>query len=147
MRFGSWRAERLIGEGGGGQVWLARRVGGGETVVLKHTRAHDGDQIAALKREYRALLDVPCAALPTPVAWLASGVDGAAALVMERRAGVPLSDGLVGCDEARLARVVAEGLEALRALHAAGLVHGDLHPGNLLVDQDGRVSLLDLGLA
>ncbi len=147
MRFGSWRAERLIGEGGGGQVWLARRVGGGETVVLKHTRAHDGDQIAALKREYRALLDVPCAALPTPVAWLAPGVDGAAALVMARRPGVPLTDGLVDCDEARLATVVAQGLEALRALHAAGFVHGDLHPGNLLVDAAGQVSLLDLGLA
>ncbi|MCO4761445.1 MAG: sigma 54-interacting transcriptional regulator [Myxococcales bacterium] len=147
MRFGSWRAERLIGEGGGGQVWLARRVGGGETVVLKHTRAHDGDQIAALKREYRALLDVPCAALPTPVAWLAPGVDGAAALVMERRPGANLTDALAGCDEHRLIQVVAEGLEALRALHAAGLVHGDLHPGNMLVDSDDHVSLLDLGLA
>lgn len=44
-------------------------------------------------------------------------------------------------------RIVSQAAEGLEALHAAGLVHGDISPRNILVGQDGRTRLIDLGFA
>lgn len=137
--------------GGGGTVWLARLPGESEARFVVKEPAAGLER--ALHGEWRALLDVPSPVLPEPVAWLAATGDLPPALAMRRRLGVPLDQALAGATPARVAAVMQALLRGLQALHAAGLVHGDLHPGNVLVagaeaaTGPVRVALLDLGLA
>jgi hypothetical protein len=77
--------------------------------------------------------------------------DGRPLLVMAFAEGGSLADRLKGGrrledvrEAVRLARQSAEGLAAL---HAAGVIHRDLKPGNILLDRDGRPLLTDFGLA
>ncbi len=145
---GPYRLEAQLSASDVGSVWLVRHRG---DVVARHVaklvaadRAADVQRLAA---EARLLLEVPSAALPAMEEWLPAGRDGWAMLVLGRRAGRDLAHALVDASVARIVAVGAAALRALRSTHAAGVVHGDLHIGNLLVDEAGHVSLLDLGLA
>jgi hypothetical protein len=71
-------------------------------------------------------------------------------LVMELVGGVPLSErlareGRLGADETM--SIVAYAADALEAAHAAGVVHRDVKPGNLLLRPDGTVTVVDFGVA
>ena len=148
LDWGAYECVTPLASGGGGDVWLARRLGERDCgLVLKHTRAGESAELAALRREWDALFEVPCAALPLPVAWLEPVRSGPAAMVIDLRPGQTLGKALAGADGDLLSAVVESCLHALMALHAADLVHGDLHPDNILVGRDGAISLLDLGLA
>lgn len=71
-------------------------------------------------------------------------------LVMEYVAGEPLGGWIRRAgrlDAASTMSVVAQAAEALHAAHLAGIVHRDVKPGNLLVKPDGRVVLVDFGIA
>ena len=139
------RFERVehLATGGGGTVWLTRRIGEpGAAYVSKVAAVGQGSGLAA---EWLALFEVASPLLPEPAAWL----DDGPTLVMRLRPGLALDKVLAGAPVAAVAAVLRSVLRGLAALHAAGLVHGDLHPGNLLVEDAlrGHVSLLDLGLA
>ncbi len=145
-RLGTFERLEPLGSGGGGDVFVARRRGETDaTLVLKLAAA---GQEQALRREWLALHDVPSALLPEPVAWLPAEGTAPCAIVMTRRPGRTLAQALPDATVAQVAACVRTTLRGLGALHAAGCVHGDLHPGNLLVGQGfGDVTLLDLGLA
>ncbi len=146
--WGAFECVTPLASGGGGEVWLARRLGEHDCgLVLKHTRPGEVAELAALRREWDALFEVPCAALPIPLAWLEPVAGGPAAFVIDLRPGVPMGRALADAPPDEVAAVVESCLHALMALHAADVVHGDLHPDNVLVDEGGAISLLDLGLA
>ena len=50
-------------------------------------------------------------------------------------------------DDADAIRLVFATLDAYAAVHASGVLHGDVHPGNVLADEQGRVTLIDFGIA
>jgi Tol biopolymer transport system component len=115
--------------------------------VLPEAFAADPERLARFQREAQVL-----ASLNHPNIAHVYGLeesDGTKALVMELVEGPTLADriakGPIPVDEAlTIARQVAEGLEAA---HDRGIVHRDLKPANIKVTPDGRVKVLDFGLA
>ncbi len=80
---------------------------------------------------------------------VATGEDAAGPwIVMERAAGEPLSHRMGTASAAWLALAARSSFQALASLHAAGVVHADINPDNVLVSADGRdATVLDFGLA
>ncbi len=133
-----------------GEVYRARDTNLGRSVALKvlpEEFFEDRDRVARFEREARAL-----AALNHPgIAAVHSfeAISGRHILVMELVEGegldVRLARGAIPPDEALpIARQIAEALEAA---HEKGIIHRDLKPANVMVGSDGRVKLLDFGLA
>ncbi|MGE0789140.1 MAG: bifunctional serine/threonine-protein kinase/formylglycine-generating enzyme family protein [Sandaracinaceae bacterium] len=153
-----WRLVAPIGKGGMGEVWEAVREGERAAIKLMHVRAdRRAERERRLRREVNAVRQIDHPAL-VPV--LEFGVDeerGALYLVMERLDGAPLSRWIGGEGATRLAwtlhvRELCEPLAiAHRRLDASGapapIVHRDLKPDNVFIDREGRVRLLDFGIA
>jgi Tol biopolymer transport system component len=139
-----------LGAGAMGEVWRARDSRLGRDVAIKVLPEHfasDGERLRRFEREARAL-----AALNHPNVAQIFGVDqvgDTCFLVLElvegesleerlRRGPLPLGEALEVC------RQIAEGLEAA---HEAGVIHRDLKPANVRVTPDGKVKVIDFGLA
>jgi hypothetical protein len=139
----------LVGFGSTGEVWRAREVATGETVALKRLRAGLGPGAAqALRHEARVLeeLDTPHVVRLREV--LEEGDE--LVLVLDHAAGGSLATLLTRRGALTPGEVVTIGAAlaaALAAVHARGLVHGDVTPANVLFRADGMPMLTDLGLA
>jgi len=161
MRIGvvdSYRILKKIGQGGYGAVWKARHVESGELVAIKSS-LHASGEAAALLRE--AAMLAACAGNPAVVRLreVARGSDmHDLHLVMEYVVGRSLHDVIVSrrrrhrhhypFSESETRRVMAQLLGGVSTMHAHGVVHRDLKPGNVLVGaEDGRLKICDLGLA
>lgn len=81
----------------------------------------------------------------------AGEIHGRRFLAMEWRPGAPIAGAAQQAratgDRRRLHALVSSLLAAYGRLHAQGVVHGDIHPGNILAADDGRITLLDFGRA
>lgn len=149
-RLGHYAVAESIGVGGMGEVYRATDTKLGRDVAIKvlpEELRRDEERLARLEREARAL-----AALNHPNIGTLYGLeseDDVTYLVMELVPGDTL--------ERRLRRgplVIDDALEifeqiadALEAAHAAGIVHRDLKPANIKITPEGRVKVLDFGLA
>jgi serine/threonine-protein kinase len=150
---GRYRLDRPIARGGMATVYTATDTRLDRVVAVKVMRpalAEDPDFVARFAREARAAARLSS---PEVVAVHDQGTDpstGTAYLVMEYVAGRTLRD--VIRDSGPLSPSRALGLlepvlRALAAAHAAGLVHRDVKPENVLLGDDGRVKVADFGLA
>lgn len=136
-----------IGKGGMGEVWRGRHRRLGRDVAVKYIAeelvARPGF-VGRFVREARLLARVRH---PGVVAVFDAGEEeGIPFLVMELVEGSPLSARLP-LPVAEVLRVGIATAEALQAAHAAGVIHRDVKPDNLLCTPDGRVVLIDFGIA
>ena len=148
---GPYRLEGVLGEGGMGVVYRARRDFDGSVVALKVLRpelASDDVYRQRFLREARVASEVEH---PHLVAIVDAGeADGTPYLAAQFVAGKTLraeiaTGGPLAIDATlAMAAQVGAGLDAL---HASGLVHRDVKPSNVMLDQDGRALLCDFGLA
>ncbi|MGW1297138.1 serine/threonine-protein kinase [Streptomyces sp. NPDC002533] len=159
-RIGAYRLLGRLGEGGMGQVFLARSDRG-RTVALKLVRRELAEQPefrARFRQEVHAahrvggawtapVLDSDTEA---PVPWVATGYVAGPSLhrVVSGRPGAPVTaSGAYGPLPARSVRFLGSGLaHALQHIHGAGLIHRDLKPSNVLMTIDGP-RVIDFGIA
>ncbi len=150
-RFGGFRIERTLGQGGMGIVYLATELRLDRQVALKVIRsdlAGDEDFRARFRSESRTAAAVEH---PRVVTVFGAGeVDGLLYVSMRYVPGRDLgrmvdADGPLPPEEA--ARLIAQVADGLDAVHAAGLVHRDVKPHNVIVGEDGDAYLADFGLA
>mgnify|MGYP002777794624 CR=1 FL=1 len=151
-RIGRFRLLERIGAGAMGQVFAAQDEQLGRRVALKllhPERAETPEGRLALLREAQALARL---AHPNVVSIFEVGEHGEAVfLAMEFVAGQTLDAWLAASDAPRSWRSILDIFLAagggLAAAHAAGLVHRDFKPSNVIVGDDGRVRVVDFGLA
>ncbi|WP_217142508.1 serine/threonine-protein kinase [Streptomyces sp. AC627_RSS907] len=151
---GRYRLVARLGHGGMGTVWRAKDETVDREVAVKEPRIPDhlpererDNAFERMRREARAAarLDHPAVVNVHDVAV----VDDQPWIVMElvrgRSLGDALQEGTLSAREA--ARIGLEVLGALEAAHAAGVLHRDVKPDNVLLGRHGRVVLTDFGIA
>ena len=145
-----YRLEQKIGAGGMGEVWKATDTTLDRSVAIKflpEAFAEDADRLARFEREAKLL-----ASLHHPGIAVIHGFhheEGAYFLVMELVEGEDLSQRLER-GALPLQEAVAIGVqvaEALEAAHENGVIHRDLKPANIQLTPEGKIKVLDFGLA
>ncbi|MCI2417903.1 serine/threonine protein kinase [Saccharopolyspora sp. K220] len=145
---GRYRLEEQIGSGGNGIVWRATDEELNRPVAIKHALSRDSEngaeRIKRLRREAKTLAQVNHPNVVTLFDVVADGTEWW--LVMEY---VPAPDLAAhgALPPGRVARLGAQLASALEAVHAMGIVHRDIKPGNVLVTDDDRAKLGDFGIS
>ncbi|MEV0111184.1 protein kinase [Nocardia sp. NPDC050799] len=155
QRLGRYRLERLLGQGGMGQVWLAHAepVGGrpGGRVALKLLPVElAADQTYRSRFEREAELAARLHDSHIVPIHAHGALDGRLFIEMEYVEGDDLGRVLRTngpLTPRRAVDIVAQTAAALDAAHRAGLVHRDVKPSNIVVRRDGFVYLIDFGIA
>src|SRR5262249_40813803 len=149
-KLGDYEVQRLLGSGGMGEVYGARDLRLARDVAIKvlpSFLSHDPDRLRRFEQEARA-----AAALnhPNILGLFQMGTyQGTPYLVSELLEGGTLRDHLMG-GSVPVHKAIEYGVQitcGLSAVHEKGIVHRDLKPENVFVTNDGRVRILDFGLA
>jgi WD40 repeat protein/tRNA A-37 threonylcarbamoyl transferase component Bud32 len=146
-----YRVRKRLGAGGMGTVWLAEHAVMGRDVAVKVIRPELLSRPGTAERFLREVRAVAKLHHPHIVAAFdAETVDDSCLLVMEYVEGQTLAQRLKECGPLPVAEACRAARDAARGLahaHAAGLVHRDVKPHNLMRAADGTVKVLDFGLA
>ncbi|MBV8691371.1 MAG: serine/threonine protein kinase [Actinobacteria bacterium] len=140
----------LIGRGGMGDVYCARDLRLGREVAVKVLRPEMARQPEIRSRFEAEALSAARLSHPNVVTVFDSGEDeGVPFIVMECLPGRTLATAMAAgpVDQAWLRHVALDVLGALGAAHAAGVIHRDVKPGNILLTDDGRAKVADFGIA
>jgi len=134
-----------LGRGAAGRVFRGRDTESGKPVAIKLLRAHSQRLAARARREVAALRALR---VPGVVSLLDSGMEGdTPVIVMELLGGKPFPGRAMPCAWSEIAETVFGLLETLARVHELGVTHRDLKPSNVFVDDAGRATILDFGLA
>ena len=150
MTLGHYQITSQLGKGGMGEVFQAKDQKLGRDVAIKvlpEEFAKDADRVARFQREAKLLASLNHANIASIHGLEESG--GTNFLVLELVEGHTLADwikaGPIAVEESlKLALQIAEALEAA---HEKGVIHRDLKPANIKVTPEGKVKVLDFGLA
>lgn len=157
-KIGRYDVRRKLGEGGMGLVLEGFDPSLNRPVAIKLVRADkliqrpDARKSAAVERFIREAQSAASLRHPNIVQVFDVGEqDGAPYIVTEFIAGRTLAEVLTGHDNglepAAALSLMIQLLDALQAAHAGGIIHRDIKPDNALVDAQGKVYLMDFGLA
>src|SRR5262249_1078300 len=149
-RIGPYEIESALGAGGMGEVYRARDTRLNRRVAIKSLPtafAQDPERVARFKREAQLL-----AALNHPHIAGIHGLEesnGSQFLVLEFVDGETLADRLARgpIPPGEALTIAREIVDALEAAHEKGIIHRDLKPANVALTADGKVKVLDFGLA
>ena len=149
VRLGRFELLRRIGAGTSGIVYEAIDCESRQRVAIKRLAYHDIELAVRLKREFRTLAEI---AHPNLVELYELFADESEThFSMELVEGRPLDRSIcttgTDMDFAAVRSAFAQLTSALAHVHAAGRLHLDVKPSNVLVRGDGRVALLDFGLS
>ena len=150
QRLGAWEIVRPIGVGGMGEVFEARRADGqydGRAAVKLLKRGMDSAAVLqrfALERQALARLSHPHIARLLDAG---ASEEGLPYFVLEYVDGQPIDEAVRGLSVEDRLKLFLQLADAVAHAHRNLLVHRDLKPGNVLVDTDGNVKLLDFGIA
>ena len=151
-KIGGYTPTQMLGHGAMGNVWLCHDESLDRMVIVKQMVPKLLDQdsfILRFQQEATILAHLNHPAIVVPYAlWKES--DGQLSLSMEFVMGKNLREILDTCKHPPAWVVMAilhEMFLALSVVHRAGIVHRDLKPANMMVDKDGRIRLLDFGVA
>ncbi|MFL6074582.1 MAG: serine/threonine-protein kinase [Mycobacteriales bacterium] len=145
-----YQLDTELGRGASGVVWRAVRIADGTPVAVKvlHPEyARDREFVERFVRERRVLLEVDG---PHVMRLLDMVVEGDTLALVMPLAATDLRRQLAergAAPPAEAARVTARVLDGLASLHAAGVVHRDLKPDNVLLDADGQIRLTDFSVS
>lgn len=143
---GRYRMAELLGEGGMSAVFAAYDTVLERRVAIKILRVDRDAPKGVLAREARVLAAIQHPNVVTvhalhenddPPFLVMEWLDGEPLDVVLRRRRLSLREALESV------RQIADGLDAI---HVAGLIHGDIKPGNIMVTADGRLHIIDVGL-
>src|SRR5580700_7709868 len=148
---GSYEVLTPIGSGGMGEVYQAHDTKLGRDVAIKvlpEAFANDPERLSRFQREAKMLAALNHSNIATIYGLEQS--NGTSYLVMELVSGETLSErikreGAVPVEEAM--KIAVQIAEALEAAHEKGIIHRDLKPANVKVTPEGKVKVLDFGLA
>jgi serine/threonine protein kinase len=148
---GKWRIDELIGVGGMAAVYSATQRDG-KRVAIKLLHAYYQNDDSIRKRFRREGFAANRVKHPAVVSATGDGIadGGLPFLVLDLLEGVALDQ--VAADEGKLPaervlRIADQVLDALIAAHEVGVIHRDLKPDNLIVDDDDTVHVVDFGIA
>eukprot|EP01113_Clastostelium_recurvatum_P014487 TRINITY_DN1788_c3_g1_i1.p1 TRINITY_DN1788_c3_g1~~TRINITY_DN1788_c3_g1_i1.p1 ORF type:complete len:755 (+),score=211.99 TRINITY_DN1788_c3_g1_i1:160-2424(+) len=151
MKLKDFRLLSLIGRGGYGEVYLARRIENGEVVVLKRMKKSvylNKNEACRVQRE-RDVLQRSSSPWIIKLKYSFQD-DDHLYLVMEYAGGGDLKslvDNLGRLDEDDARFYFAEMVLCVENLHSLGFIHRDLKPGNFVIDKSGHLKLIDFGLS
>ena len=148
---GRYRVDSAIGQGGMGTVWLCRDEVLHREVAVKQVGLLPGESVTDSARAFREARS-SAGLSHRNVVTVFDVIDefGAIWLVMEHVPGRSLSDIIKQdgpLDPAVVADIGAQVADGLKAAHAAGTMHRDVKPGNVLVREDGVAKISDFGIA
>ena len=150
QRLGAWEIVRAIGAGGMGEVFEARRADGsydGRAAVKLLKRGMDSAAVLqrfAQERQALARLNHPHIARLLDAG---ASEEGLPYFVLEFVDGQPIDEAVRPLALEQRLKLFLQLADAVAHAHRNLLVHRDLKPGNVLVDTEGRVKLLDFGIA